>query len=94
MCYSIKTQIFSPTKHTLIVPAGIDLFCISINHSCTCHCFFSRIRAQRIIVLRRSRNWFGYNPNGTNSRWTQAGKPAEHNSKDKLPRELLTSRTT
>jgi len=37
---------------------------------------------------------FGYNPNGTDSRWTQTGKPAEHNLKDKLQLELLTSRTT
>ena len=35
---------------------------------------------------------FGYNPNETDSEWTQAGKPAEHNPKDKFQHELLTSR--
>jgi hypothetical protein len=35
-----------------------------------------RIRAQCIIVLSRRRNvtMFGYNSNGTDSKWTQAGR--------------------
>jgi hypothetical protein len=57
--------------------------------------FFSRICAERIIVLsRRIGTMFGYNPNETDSRWRQAGKPAAYNPKQKLLHELLTSHAT
>ena len=57
--------------------------------------FFSNTRAAyHCIKTKQIGTIFGYNPDGTNSKWTQAGKPAEHNPKDKLPHELLTSRTT
>jgi len=58
--------------------------------------FFSRIRVQRIIVLRRRRNWYSVRlqPKWNGLRWTQTAKLAEHNPKDKLPHELLTSHTT
>ena len=57
--------------------------------------FFSNTRAvYHCIKTKEIGTKFGYNPNGTDSIWTQAGKPAEHNPKDKLQHELLTSCTT
>jgi hypothetical protein len=49
-------------------------------------CYLSRICAEHIIVLstRRIGTMFGYNLDETDSKWTQVGKPAEYNPKQKL----------
>ena len=56
--------------------------------------FFSNMRAAYHCIKTKKKLVFGYNPNVTDSRWTQAGKLAEHNPKEKFQHELLTSRTT
>jgi hypothetical protein len=56
--------------------------------------FFLNTRgAYHCIKQKKNFTVFSYNPNETDSRWTQTGKPAQHNPKQKLY-ELLTSHAT
>jgi hypothetical protein len=68
---------------TVKTHGGCNLLIVVYAPSLIPSYFFSRIHRQRIIVISRDRigTIFSYNPNEIDSRWTQAGKPAEHNPK-------------
>jgi hypothetical protein len=72
---------FHLTKYLL----RVYLDTLAFHYLQCCLLFFSNTReAYHCIKKKRIGTVFGYNPNETDSRWTQTCKPAEHNLKQKL----------